>query len=168
MEVNNQFSIRMSSRDIDKITTNHLRNKLVNSVKEYENPFEIKFFDITDLRMRNLIIDTYANVLNRQILACTTRKPHTIMEIIFQCNEPQTTVYRKIADLIDNDFLIQVDCGYKETNKKISRYMSTFKNVHLDILENGQTAIKVQFSDVFKNYNNAYLNMSKNNYNLFK
>jgi hypothetical protein len=168
LELDRQFSVRMSGKDIDKITTGQLRNKLVNSIKEYHNSYDIKFFNITDLKIRDLIINTYAKSCNRQILACTTAKPNTIMEIIFQCDEPQTTVYRKIADLIEDGFLIQVDCGQKETNKKINRYMATFKTVHLDIFEDGNISIKVQFSDIFKSYNNKYWNMNKNNYNLSK
>ena len=150
MNVNHQFNVKMSGSEIDQITVDHLRNKLVNAVKEYKSSMDTKYFDIVDPIMCNLIINTYSEDLTRRILARTTSRPHTMMDIVLGFNDAQTTVYRRVVELIKNDFLIQVDCGRKENGRKTERYMSTFKTVHFDVVENGTVTVMVEFSNIFR------------------
>ena len=138
------FSVNRTGSNIDRITTIHLRNKLVNAVREHQGSFDEKFFEITDKQMSDSIINTYGDELNREILRLVTSTPHTVMEIISKCNDPQTSIYRRILKLIKNDFLIQVDSGRKERSKESKRYMSTFRNVFFHISEDGNSKVMTQ------------------------
>ncbi|SHO44701.1 hypothetical protein NSIN_20412 [Nitrosotalea sinensis] len=142
----NQFFIEMNGKDINKIATIRLQNKILNADgKHYENNRNEKFFYITDKKIAELIFDTYGNPLNRQILEYASI-PHTIMEISSNCIGSQTTSYRRILKLIENGFLIPLDVGKKWKGKKSIRFVSTCTNVYLHVSV-GSLMVLIQFQN---------------------
>lgn len=132
------------------VTLVKLRNILVNSVREYQNT-QNKWFSITDPVAINLIMNTYGDTLNRQILASVASRPNTVMGIVTQCDIPQTTGYSKIMGLIENEFLIRYDTLQKNKTRHIHRYLSTFRELQVNISENQGIVIKAKIAEFVQN-----------------
>lgn len=131
------------------ISLGKMRNILVSSVREYQNIQDDRWIKITDLVSVNLIMNTYGDKINRQILSCVASNPDTVMGIVSQCSIPQTTGYSKIMGLMEFEFLIPYDMVQKKS-KQVSRYISTFKELQIDISEN-QVVIRARPSDFLQN-----------------
>ncbi len=124
----------------------NLRNMLVRSVREYQNIQDDKWIKITDPSSTNLIINTYGDEINRQILNYVTSNPDTVMEIVSRCGIPQTTGYSKIMSLMEHGFLVQYDIIEKK-GKMINRYICIFKELQIHMSENQGTIIRARLSD---------------------
>ena len=128
------------------VSLDNLRNMLVKSVKEYQNIQDGKWIRITDPVSTNLIMNTYGDTLNRQILNCVASVPDTVMGIVSKCAIPQTTGYSKIMGLTEFGFLIQYDMVDKK-GKMINRYISIFKELQIHISESQEIVIRARLSD---------------------
>lgn len=123
-----------------------LRNMLVSSIKEYQNIKDDKWIKIIDPATTNLIMNTYGDMFNRQILGCVASTPDTVMGIVSKCGIPQTTGYSKIMGLMEFDFLIPYD-KVQRKSKEVNRYISIFKELQINISENNENIIKARLSD---------------------
>lgn len=140
----NKSTIKNEESIINRVTLSQLRDKLVSEVKEYQNNDNI-WFDVSDPAIVNLIMSTYGDKTNRQILACAKSSPNTIMGIISECKIPQTTAYSKMMGLIENEFLVRYDTIYKKS-KQVNRYLSILRDIQISILGNQDVTIKIKFS----------------------
>lgn len=88
----------------------------------------------TDLSM--LFLETFGDEMKKNMINCVTDKSMTIYEILRKCDIPQTSGYRKIKQLIENNFLTIQGYGTSSDGKKIPKYTSVFENIKIDIEKN--------------------------------
>lgn len=100
---------------------------------------------ISDPRINSTIIQTFGDLEKKKIIDSVISTPKIMYEIIKECDLPQTSGYRKINALINDGFLIPTEFEVKE-NKKIFKYICTFKNLKIDINSN-QIKVSVQLND---------------------
>lgn len=100
---------------------------------------------ISDSSINSTIIQTFGDLEKKKIIESVISVPKIMYEIIKECDLPQTSGYRKINALINDGFLIPTEFEIKE-NKKIFRYICTFKNLKIDINSN-QIKVSVQLND---------------------
>ena len=100
---------------------------------------------ISDPRINSTIIQTFGDLEKKKIIDSVISTPKIMYEIIKECDLPQTSGYRKINALISDGFLIPTEFEVKE-NKKIFKYICTFKNLKIDINSN-QIKVSVQLND---------------------
>ena len=137
---------RDDAKTYANVSLDNLRNMLVKSVREYQNPQDDKWIRITDPSSTNLIINTYGDTLSRRVLNHVASVPDTVMGIVSQCAIPQTTGYSKIMGLMECGFLVQYDMVERK-GKMINRYISIFKELHIHISENQDIIIRARLSD---------------------
>ena len=123
--------------------------------KGLENKFCENIFDskktkenwviISDPSINSTIIQTFGDLEKKKIIEAVISVPKIMYEIIKECDLPQTSGYRKINALINDGFLIPTDFEIKE-NKKIFKYICTFKNLKIDINSN-KIKVSVQLND---------------------
>lgn len=128
----------------------NLRNVLISSIREHQDIRDDKWIKITDTRSADLILSTYGDTVNRQILNCVSSNPDTVMGIVSQCGIPQTTGYSKIIALVEYEFLVPYDMIQKKKSKQVSRYISMFKELQIGIVGN-QIVIRAKLSDFLQN-----------------
>lgn len=100
---------------------------------------------ILDSSINSTIIQTFGDLEKKKIIESVISVPKIMYEIIKECDLPQTSGYRKINALINDGFLIPTEFEIKE-NKKIFKYICTFKNLKIDINSN-QIKVSVQLND---------------------
>ena len=100
---------------------------------------------ISDSSINSTIIQTFGDLEKKKIIESVISVPKIMYEIIKECDLPQTSGYRKINALINDGFLIPTEFEIKE-NKKIFKYICTFKNLKIDINSN-QIKVSVQLND---------------------
>jgi hypothetical protein len=117
-----------------------------------ENVFDSKskktndsWITISDPGINSDIIQTFGDAEKKKIIESVIETPKIIYEIIKECNLPQTSGYRKINALIDDGFLIPTEFEVKE-NKKIFKYICTFKNLKIEINSN-KIKVSVQLNN---------------------
>ena len=109
----------------------------------------LKWIAIKDKSLILLILQSYADPDKKKILD-TAERPKIILDIINLCKLPQTSSYRKINLLIRNGLLIpdgQVSMKY---GKNVTRYVTLFKNVEINIIKN-DVQIRAKIGDDSKN-----------------
>lgn len=78
------------------------------------------------------IMQSYANDVKREVLACTTDTAMTASQIIEKTNLPISSVYREIDELISDGLLLRV--GYDKARKKTaSKLLALIQNMKIDI-----------------------------------
>jgi len=117
-----------------------MRDK-VYATKNYQTTFKDGWLEITDPYIIDLIMKNYGDPFSRKILLCVTDAPKTVMDILLACAIPQTTGYRKILKLIDDQLLIPFDTISKSGRKRTSRYITTFTDVQIKIIDKVITII---------------------------
>ena len=120
------------SADSSKLGKMHDR---VYAAKNYQTASKDGWSEITDPIIIDLIMRNYGDPLGRKILLCATEAPRTIMDILLAWAIPQTTGYRKIIKMIEDHMLIPFDTIRKNGGKRISRYITTFGAVQINITD---------------------------------
>jgi hypothetical protein len=82
-----------------------------------------------------LILENYADSDKRKILEVTSETPLQIIKILNTCNVPQTSVYRKIASLIQNG-LITREVSISNYGRRLVKYKPVFEKVQINIIKN--------------------------------
>lgn len=100
---------------------------------------------ISDPSINSIIMQTFGDLEKKKIIDSVISVPKIMYEIIKECNLPQTSGYRKINALINDGFLSPTEFEIKE-NKKIFKYICTFKNLKIDINSN-KIKVSVQLND---------------------
>lgn len=101
---------------------------------------------IKDKSIITLILHSYADDDTKKILNVTANKPRIILDIINACKLPQTSSYRKINSLIKNGLLIPDGEVPRKFGKKVTKYVSLFENLEIDIIKN-DISVKARFSE---------------------
>jgi hypothetical protein len=83
------------------------------------------------------IVSSYADPQKKEILDAITEKPLTILEIIECTHLPQTTVYRKINELINDKLIKSTGLFLNKENKRVHVYTTTIKHMRIYFEENG-------------------------------
>jgi len=105
-----------------------------------------KFVVIKDKSIISLILHSYADEDKKKILNTTANKPRIILDIINTCKLPQTSSYRKINSLIKNGLLIPNGEIPRKFGKMVTRYISLFENLEINIVKN-DISVKAKLSD---------------------
>ena len=105
-----------------------------------------KSVTIKDKSIISLILRSYADEDKKKILNITANKPRIILDIIRTCKLPQTSSYRKINSLIKNGLLIPDGQIPRKFGKKVTKYVSLFENLEINIIKN-EISIKTKFSE---------------------
>ena len=101
---------------------------------------------IKDKSIISLILRSYADEDKKKILNVTANKPRIILNIINTCKLPQTSSYRKINSLINNGLLIPDGQIPRKFGKKVTKYISLFENLEINIIKN-EINVKAKFSE---------------------
>ena len=94
------------------------------------------------LESSRLIMDEYS----AKILAATTRKPKSAIQLSKKYGIPIAICYRRIHKLEEADFLEEADRVLTQDGKRVSVYKSKLKNVHI-IFEDGKFKVKMDKKD---------------------
>jgi hypothetical protein len=132
--LNRDFEIISISDGTDSSKLGNMRDK-VYATKNYQTTSKDGWLEITDPFIMDLIMKHYGDPLGRKILLCATDAPKTIMDILLAWAIPQTTGYRKILKMIEDQMLIPFDTIRKNGGKRISRYITTFAAVQINIID---------------------------------
>ena len=94
---------------------------------------------ITDPKLTGKVLEAFGDEDKKGIISSVNEEPKIVYQILKESKIPQTSGYRKINSLIDNGILI-VD-GHIETKegKKVNKYRTAFKNMHINIMKNDIT-----------------------------
>lgn len=109
-----------------------------------------RYMTIKDNDLSMLFLETFGDEMKKNMINCVTDKSMTIYEILQKCDIPQTSGYRKIKQLIENNFLTIQGYGTSSDGKKIPKYTSVFENIKIDIEKNKvlvSVKIKKDFQD---------------------
>jgi len=105
-----------------------------------------KYIIIKNKSIISLILRSYADLDKKKILTVTVNKPRIILDIIDTCKLPQTSSYRKINSLIKSGLLIPNGEINKKYGKKVTKYVSLFENLEINIVKN-EISVKAKFSE---------------------
>ncbi len=104
--------------------------------KNYFATSNPEWFEIKDPSLVDLILNNYGDQFRRRILQHLTHVPMTTSDVLHLCGIPQTSGYRKILAMVENHLLIPFCTSVgKKNGKIITRYISTFKNIQIEINE---------------------------------
>jgi hypothetical protein len=120
---------------------------------------------IKDKSIISLILHSYADEDKKKILNVTANKPRIILDIIHLCKLPQTSSYRKINSLIKNGLLIPDGEVQRKFGKKVTKYISLFENLEINIIRN-EINVKARFSEdarhaIFRMMREKIVNINK-------
>lgn len=120
---------------------------------------------IKDKSIISLILRSYADEDKKKILNVTATKPRIILDIINLCKLPQTSSYRKINSLIKNGLLIPDGQIQRKFGKKVTKYVSLFENLEINIIKN-EINVKAKFSEdarhaIFRMMREKIVNINK-------
>ncbi len=91
---------------------------------------------IKEKSLVKLILQSYADPDTKKILDAALAKPRIIQEIIEISKLPQTSSYRKANSLIKHGLLIADGYVNMKYGKKVTKYVSLFENVEINIIKN--------------------------------
>ncbi len=91
------------------------------------------------LENSRLILDDYA----AKILAATTHKPKSAIELSKKLAIPIAICYRRINKLEKSDLLEEADRVLTQEGKRVSVYRSKLKNAHI-VFEDGKFKVKIE------------------------
>ncbi len=118
--------------------------------KFFENVFQIKSkgsrYTLSDSYVNSIILQTFGDLEKKKILEYVSKTPKTILDILKNCELPQTSGYRKVNNLIDSGLLFQAGHTVID-NKKVSKYVCVFKDLKINIEKNKMT-IDVHLTDI--------------------
>ena len=103
--------------------------------KKWRDPNNDDWITIDSPPHIKLILENYADSDKRKILEVTSEAPLQISKILNLCNVPQTSVYRKIASLIQNG-LIKREVSISSYGRRLVKYKPVFEKVQIDIIKN--------------------------------
>jgi len=112
------------------------KGKHADDNKKYFASPDSEWFEINEPAIVNLILETYGDEIRRKILQHVIDVPRIVTDLIPLCGIPQTSAYRKIMSMVDNHLLTPCDSYVGKRNGRIiTRYISTFKNIKIEIKE---------------------------------
>jgi hypothetical protein len=125
-----------------------LERQIFESICKFEKSKDkaYEWLAIEDQRLAKIILEAFGDDDKKKILTLLIEESYVISDILEKCNIPQTSGYRKINALI-NDGLLTTG-GYVDTpdGKKITKYVTVFKNMKIDIIKNRIT-VKVMIGN---------------------
>jgi hypothetical protein len=107
---------------------------------------EKEWLTIHEPRLATVILKALADDDKHKILNAVLGKPMIISDILFLCQIPNTSGYRKINSLIEDGLLVIEGSERLRDGKTVTRYQALFENVHINIVQNKVT-IKIQVQE---------------------
>jgi hypothetical protein len=104
---------------------------------------EREWITIEDPNLASIILKALGDDDKNRILNAVLGKSMIISDLLFVCQIPQTSGYRKVNSLIENGLLVSDDHDTLSDGKIVTRYRSLFENVQINIVQNKIT-IKIQ------------------------
>jgi len=105
-----------------------------------------RWISIHDKEIMQVILESIGDEDKKRILLTTAQEPKTTYDILKKCNIPQTSGYRKINSLINCGLLYQSEYVIGYDGKKISKYLSTFSNLKINVKE-GEFYVDIQLNE---------------------
>jgi len=105
-----------------------------------------RWLSINDKEIMQVILESIGDEDKKRILLTTAQEPKITYDILKKCNIPQTSGYRKINSLIDSGLLYQSEYVIGNDGKKISKYLSTFSNLKINVKE-GEFYVDIQLNE---------------------
>jgi hypothetical protein len=132
--LNHEFETisRSDGTDYGKLANTHHK---VYATKNYQITSKDGWLEITDPSIIDLIMKNYGDPVCRKILLCAIDTPRTITDILLTCSMPQTTGYRKILKMAEDQMLIPFDTKRKNGSKRTTRYIATFMDIRINITD---------------------------------
>ena len=121
-----------------------IRNKLIKAVKENRH-ITSKWINLEDQPTIQLILETLANPDKIKILNVTLDKPMSVIEILDILEIPQTSGYRKIKSLIENNLLIRSDSFLTSHGSATRKYVSVLEKIKINV-DSVKLIVKVKFA----------------------
>ena len=122
-----------------------IRNKLIKAVKENRHITSSKWINLEDQPTIQLILETLANPDKIKILNVTLDKPMSVIEILDILEIPQTSGYRKIKSLIENNLLIRSDSFLTSHGSATRKYVSVLEKIKINV-DSVKLIVKVKFA----------------------
>ena len=96
---------------------------------------EQNWIPVYDPLLGRMILAAFGDGDKKEILVATINEPKVISEILDVCKIPQSSGYRKINSLIHDGLLIPNGSAYSIDGKKVTKYLSTFENLRIEIIK---------------------------------
>ncbi len=84
---------------------------------------------IRDRHMRQALLRALAEKQSARILAATSRRPLSAMELVRDLDLPSSSAYRRLHELEDAGLLVAARTVQTEDGKKFQMYKATFQEV---------------------------------------
>ena len=128
----------------DEMERDFLGNFLSIDKSRKEKPLIV----IENQKLATLILESFGDPDKKTILDSSLREPNVIMDILDICRIPKSSGYRVVGELIKDGLLTEKGFATTRDGKKVSRYVTLFENVKIEI--QGQKVIaKVQINEDF-------------------
>lgn len=108
---------------------------------------EHSWIPVYDHSLSKMILAAFGDDDKKEILITTINDPKAISGILDVCKIPQSSGYRKINSLIHEGLLIPNGYAYSLDGKKITKYLSTFENLKIEIVKN-KVIVKVKLNSL--------------------
>lgn len=125
-----------------------IRNQLDKDTKENHNVINFRWLNFEDQSTIQLILKTIAHSDKKKILDVSSDKPRSVTELLDLCRIPQTSGYRLIRSLIENNLLIPTSSFVTSRGRTSKKYISVFENMKIHI-DNDELNIRVKFAKNF-------------------
>jgi hypothetical protein len=107
---------------------------------------EGEWITIEDSNLASIILKALGDDDKNKILNAVLGKSLITSDILFVCQIPQTSGYRKVNSLIENGLLVTDGYDTLSDGKTVTRYRSLFENVQINIVQNKIT-VKIQVQE---------------------
>ncbi|MGQ0605582.1 MAG: hypothetical protein ACT4OD_01315 [Candidatus Nitrosotenuis sp.] len=114
--------------DLKNIEDEVLRNFLTVEKTTYDT-----YVIITDKRLAETILKTFADKEKKLILDFTRDRSETIPRILNSCNLPNTSGYRKVKQLIEDGFVVPDGLAESFEGKRAVLYKSSIQKIQIMI-----------------------------------
>ena len=104
---------------------------------------EKEWVTIEDTRLATVILKALGDDDKNKILNSVMNQSKIISDILFVCQIPQTSGYRKVNSLIEEGLLVADGHETAGDGKPVTKYKALFENIQINIIQN-KVSIRIQ------------------------
>ena len=104
---------------------------------------EKEWVTIEDTRLATIILKALGDDDKNKILNTVMNQSKIISDILFVCQIPQTSGYRKVNSLIEEGLLVADGHETSADGKAVTKYKALFENIQINIIQN-KVSVRIQ------------------------